>query len=301
MRGASPMWIAPRTAITEKNSTMIGPKKTPTRAVPVRCTKNSVTRMRTVSDCTSGVLSKKGETSFSPSSAESTEIAGVMIASPENSAAPATPKKKTSVERRPSAFLGQRHEGQRTALALVVGAHQEQNVFGRHRVKQRPEQQRHGADHRLVAEAAVLRVSQRLAQRVEGTRSDIAVDDADRRDREPDHGRWFRMRVRMRFGVGGERGVRRERDRRRDHPRIVGGRAAHHVLRHHRFLGGQPRRSIAFFDPITKRADGEKRLRPSRFGARPPSCRRDFPLSTKHPSADRDQHRTKSSQNCSVC
>ena len=90
--------------MTVKNTTMIGPKNTPTLAVPVRCTKNSVTRMRTVRAWTRRVLSKSGVTSTSPSSADSTEIAGVMIASPENSAAPATPRKNTRVERRPSAF-----------------------------------------------------------------------------------------------------------------------------------------------------------------------------------------------------
>ena len=42
-------------------------------------------------------------TSFNPSTADSTEIAGVMTASPRNMEAPTTPSKKTSAVRRPSA------------------------------------------------------------------------------------------------------------------------------------------------------------------------------------------------------
>ena len=45
-----------------------------------------------------------GEICFKPSSAESTEMAGVMIASPENSAEPATPRKKINSVRLPSAL-----------------------------------------------------------------------------------------------------------------------------------------------------------------------------------------------------
>ena len=72
---------------------------------------------------------RPGSTCFRPSSAESTEIAGVIMASPENSAEPATPEKKC--ERRPPSerALGQRHQRQHAALALVVGPHQEQHVF----------------------------------------------------------------------------------------------------------------------------------------------------------------------------
>ena len=86
-----------------KKTTMIGPKKLATRAVPFRWTKNRVTRMRIVSAWTRLRSLKNGVTRSRPSSAESTEIAGVMIASPENSAAPATPRKNTKLERRPSA------------------------------------------------------------------------------------------------------------------------------------------------------------------------------------------------------
>ena len=44
-----------------------------------------------------------GETCFKPSTAASTEIAGVMIASPQNSAEPATPSRKMKRVRLPIA------------------------------------------------------------------------------------------------------------------------------------------------------------------------------------------------------
>ena len=59
---------------------MMGPKKVATRAVPRACTTNRPIRMTIVSGTTT--LSSVGATSFNPSTAESTEIAGVRIASP---------------------------------------------------------------------------------------------------------------------------------------------------------------------------------------------------------------------------
>ncbi len=63
-----------------KNAIMIGPKKAATPAVPRLWTRNSRIRITTVAGRTKGARS--GSTCFSPSSAESTEIAGVMMASP---------------------------------------------------------------------------------------------------------------------------------------------------------------------------------------------------------------------------
>ena len=59
---------------------MIGPKKEATRAVPRHCTANSATRMITVSGTTYG--SNAGVATFNPSIAESTDSAGVIMASP---------------------------------------------------------------------------------------------------------------------------------------------------------------------------------------------------------------------------
>ena len=109
--------------------------------------------MTSVAGRTNGV--RPALTCLSPSSADSTEIAGVMMASPENSAAPATPSRNTTVVRLPIARLGERVERQNAALALVVGPHQEQHVFGGDDDQQRPDDQRHRADHLALGDAGV--------------------------------------------------------------------------------------------------------------------------------------------------
>ena len=69
-----------------------------------------------------------------------------MIASPENSAAPATPSRNAIAVRLPSAALRQRLERQDAAFALVVGLHQEQHIFRGDDDQQRPDDQRDDAD-----------------------------------------------------------------------------------------------------------------------------------------------------------
>ena len=59
---------------------MTGPNSAPMLAVPRRWIMNRPTRMAIVTGRMNG--SKSGVTSFSPSMAESTEIAGVMTPSP---------------------------------------------------------------------------------------------------------------------------------------------------------------------------------------------------------------------------
>ena len=59
---------------------MIGPKKAATLAVPRDWTANSAIRITTVIGTTKS--SNAGVATFRPSIAESTEIAGVMMASP---------------------------------------------------------------------------------------------------------------------------------------------------------------------------------------------------------------------------
>ena len=164
---------------------MIGPKRAATRAVPWLCTQNSVTRITMVIGMTYSVSLLV--TRSRPSTAESTEIAGVMIASPENNAAPATPNRKTRLARRPTRpsqrRLRQRHQRQNAALAAIVRPHQEHDIFGRHRENKRVEQQRNRADHRFFGQNVGLGgVRQRFAQRVKRAGADVAIDDADRAD-----------------------------------------------------------------------------------------------------------------------
>ena len=81
--------------------TMIGPNRLAMPAVPRRCAANRPIRMAMVSGTTK--CPKAGFASLRPSTAESTEIAGVITESPRNIEAPMTPSRKTSAVRRPSA------------------------------------------------------------------------------------------------------------------------------------------------------------------------------------------------------
>ena len=82
-----------------RNQTIItGPKTRPTAAVPRRCTANSATMITAVIGTIRS--SNDGLTTLSPSTADSTEIAGVIMLSPKNSAAPKMPSAaRTTVAR----------------------------------------------------------------------------------------------------------------------------------------------------------------------------------------------------------
>ena len=90
-------------------------------------------------------------------------------------------------------LLRQRQQGQDPALALIVGAHDQQHVFDRDDQDQRPHDQRQHAQHILRRERQpVLRV-EALAEGVDRARPDIAEDDAERGERKPgDTGRNLR-------------------------------------------------------------------------------------------------------------
>ncbi len=74
--------------------------------------------------------------------------------------------------------LSQCHQRKNAALALIVGTHQEENVFRRHDEVERPEQKRHCPDDVLLAGGFEARVKQRFVQGVERARADVAIDDA---------------------------------------------------------------------------------------------------------------------------
>ena len=82
--GASLMCSTPSAAITANHTSMTGPNSAPTRAVPRDCTMKSAMRMTTLIIMTSSVvtLGPSPGMVFSPSSAPSTETAGVMMLSP---------------------------------------------------------------------------------------------------------------------------------------------------------------------------------------------------------------------------
>ena len=74
------MLSTPAAAIATNHSAMIGPKRAPTWPVPRRWIANSATRIVTAIGSTT--TSSSGSRTVSPSTADNTEIAGVMTASP---------------------------------------------------------------------------------------------------------------------------------------------------------------------------------------------------------------------------
>ena len=71
-------------------TSMIGPNRRPSGPVPCRWTMNRATMITRVIGITRGSI--EDEIVSVPSTAESTEIAGVIMLSPKNSAAPNTPR-----------------------------------------------------------------------------------------------------------------------------------------------------------------------------------------------------------------
>src|SRR6185503_7911271 len=88
-------------AIEINQMTMMGPNIAATLAVPRLCAANKAIRIITVNGTTKSP--NAGLASLSPSTADSTEIAGVITESPRNIEAPITPRIKTRAVRRPSA------------------------------------------------------------------------------------------------------------------------------------------------------------------------------------------------------
>ena len=74
------IWCPPSRAMQTNQVAVMGPKNLPMPAVPRFCTQNSRNRMISVSGITA--LVKCGEITSRPSTAESTEMAGVMTPSP---------------------------------------------------------------------------------------------------------------------------------------------------------------------------------------------------------------------------
>ncbi len=90
-----------RTLATRPVRRWRGPNQVATAPVPRDRTAKSMERTARVTGSTQGVT--VGVTTSRPSTAESTEIVGVMTASPKNRAAPAAPSRKTKGVRRPIA------------------------------------------------------------------------------------------------------------------------------------------------------------------------------------------------------
>ena len=131
--------------MARNHTAMTGPKTRPTLPVPRDCTMNSTQMMAQEIGTMKGC--RVGAATSTPSTADRTETAGVITPSPKNRQAPMMPMKVSTtrgLSRRRS--LGQRHQGQDAAFALVVGAHHEEHVFDGDDDDQRPEDQREDAE-----------------------------------------------------------------------------------------------------------------------------------------------------------
>jgi len=74
---------------------------------------------------------------------------------------------------------GQRHDA---AFAMVVGAHDQRDVFERNDDRDRPEHDRENAVDVLFGQREAVRPGEALAQRIQRTRADVAENDADGAD-----------------------------------------------------------------------------------------------------------------------
>ena len=85
-----------------------------------------------------------------------------------------------------AAWPGRDQRGQRedAAFALVVGAHHDRHVLDRDDEHQRVDDQREHAEHVLVRRRHGVRAEEALAQGVQRAGADVAVDDAERGQRE---------------------------------------------------------------------------------------------------------------------
>ena len=118
-----------------------------------------------------------------PSTALSTEIAGVKAPSAYSNAAPKIPRYTISPARRQtarqSAPLHERHEGEHPALSLVVGADDDDVVLDRHHEHERPDDQREHAQDVPGSHGDGVRSVKRLPHRIQRAGTDVPVDDTE--------------------------------------------------------------------------------------------------------------------------
>ena len=92
--------------------------------------------------------------------------------------------------------LRERHQGERAALAVVVGPQDEEHVLDRHDEDQRPQDERHDPEHHLAGDGPARRSSREgFLEGIKRARADVAVDDAERAKRQ--HPEAGRMRGRL--------------------------------------------------------------------------------------------------------
>ncbi len=99
----------------------------------------------------------------------------------------------------PDGRRGQREKRHDAALALIVGSHDQDHVFQRDDDHQRPENRRNSAQDVLRVQGNAVIGVERLLGRIQRARADVAVYDAERRQRQA--GDWL-LETRIEFGHG---------------------------------------------------------------------------------------------------
>src|SRR5262250_815439 len=145
--GCEAIPCTPITPIAANHRAMTGPNSRPTAPVPSRCSTNRATMITAVIGTTSSATD--GAATLTPSIAESTEIAGVMMLSPKNSEAPKIPSAASTAFARGPAPADQRDERHDPALTVIVRAHHQQDVGDRDDDRHGPEDQRDDPEHGL--------------------------------------------------------------------------------------------------------------------------------------------------------
>ena len=198
--GCRAMWTSPITPSARNQAMTTGPKMLDTRAVPKRWKPKSRTRMPTVSGSTK--LDSDGVIDLRPSTADSTEIAGVMIEVAEEQRRADDADCQDPCRPVGEGRARQCGERQNAALALVVRPGDEEHVFHRHDQEQRPGDQRQQPEH-IVLDDAVAKDRETLPEGVDRTGADIAVDDAERTQHQHRHAvGLLRMRGVADHGIG---------------------------------------------------------------------------------------------------
>jgi hypothetical protein len=181
------MCTSPRVAITMNQIAMVGPNIVPTRAVPRRWMEKRAIRTAAVTGTTNG--SKLSVATFRPSTADNTEMAGVMMPSPKSRPAgqhqgEAEPTQQRSprgpplrLRGRAGRTLDEREEREGASLALVVGAKDQEDVLEGDREGQNPENEAGCANSVLRGVGNRVRPKEDLRDRVQRARADVAVDD----------------------------------------------------------------------------------------------------------------------------
>ena len=179
--GARKIAAEPKRGQRANHRIITGPKMRPTFAVPRDCSRNSPIRMISDSGITSG--SKAGLAALRPSTAESTEIAGVSMPSPKNSASPmmaARADQKLGAPAEAWRAMGERGQRQHAAFAVIVGAQDDGDIF---QVTTRISDQKISDVAPRIAKwpGVAPPVAKRgFAQGVKRAGADVAIDDAER-------------------------------------------------------------------------------------------------------------------------